>query len=225
MRIPATRFAFSALALLATLAVSPLAHAQKEFPPPQGMGRVVVVASGQSGPEHYETVSRAIAQLGYDVVLFDGNSMEGTRGEGLKTAIAKAQTMPHALPGKVAVVGFSLGGAVALGYATLWPDQVAVDIVWYPATSPFKDIPAFAGRIQVPVLMFAGESDTYKDCCLIGTARSIAAAATAAGKPFELFTYPKTDHDFVEGGSHYNPKSYKDALDKTAAKLKEFIGS
>jgi len=212
-------------ATAAALAFTPPPAGPREFPPPQGKGRVVVVASGQSGPEHYQTVSAAIAKLGYDVVLFDGNAMEGTRGEALKSAIPQALAMPHALPGKVAVVGFSLGGAVALGYASLWPDQVAVDIVWYPATAPIKDIPAFAKRIQVPVLMFAGESDTYKDCCLISTARSIGAAAAAAGKPLELFTYPNTDHDFVEGGSHYNPKAYKDALDRTAAKLKEFLGS
>ena len=39
--------------------------------------------------------------------------------------------------------------------------------------------------------MFAGESDTYRDCCLIATARAIAAAADAAKVPFELVTYPK----------------------------------
>jgi len=209
--------------LLAILAVTPFAHAQKEIPPPQGKGRVVVVASGASGPEHYETVSRAIAQLGYDVVLFDGNAMEGTHGAALKTAIEQAQQMPHALPGKVGLVGFSLGGGISLGFGTMWPDQVAVDIVWYPATSVFKDIPGFAARMKVPVLMFAGESDTYKNCCLIGTAHTIADAAAAAKQPFELVTYPKTDHDFVEGGSHYNSKSYKDAFDRTAAKLKEFL--
>lgn len=213
------------VAVLAILAVSDFARAQKEFPPPQGKGRIVVVASGASGPEHYETVSRAIAQLGYDVVLFDGNPMEGTRGAALKTAIDKAQQVPHGLPGKVGLVGFSLGGGISLGYGTLWPDQVAVDIVWYPATSPFKDIPGFVSRIKVPVLMFAGESDKYKDCCLIGTARAMADAAAAAKAPFELITYPKTDHDFVDGGSHYNATSYKDAFDRTAAKLKEFLSN
>jgi dienelactone hydrolase len=211
--------------MLVIIAISPLAQAQKEIPPPQGKGRVVVVASGASGPEHYETVSRAIAQLGYDVVLFDGNAMEGTHGAALKTAIQQAQQMPNALPGKVGLVGFSLGGGISLGFGSMWSDQVAVDIVWYPATSVFHDIPGFASRIKVPVLMFAGESDTYKNCCLIGTAHTIADAAAAANQPFELVTYPKTDHDFVEGGSHYNPKSYKDALDRTAAKLKEFLAN
>ncbi len=219
------RLAPGIMAMLAIFSVSPFARAQKEFPPPQGKGRVVVVSSGASGPEHYETVSRAIAQLGYNVVLFDGNAEEGTHGAALKTAIDQAQQMPHALPGKVALVGFSLGGGISLGFGSLWPDQVAVDIVWYPVTSVFHDIPGFVAKMKVPVLMFAGESDKYKNCCLIGTARTLADAAAVAKQPFELVTYPKTDHDFVEGGSHYNPQSYKDALDRTAAKLKEFLGN
>lgn len=227
MRIPPVGVTSAVIAALALLSTSSrlIAQAPMEIPPPQGKGRVVVVSSGATGMAHYETVSRAIAAVGYDVVLFDGNTMEGTKGAALKEAIPRALQMPHALPGKVAVVGFSLGGGVSLAYGTQWPAQVAVVIVWYPLTSVLKDIPGFASRLKVPVLMFAGESDTYKDCCLIGTARALGAAATAAGQPFELVTYPKTDHDFVQGGSHYNPAAYKDALARTAAKLKAVLGS
>ena len=50
---------------------------------------------------------------------------------------------------------------------------------WYPATAPIKGATAFAGRLNVPVVMFAGESDTYKDCCLIGKAHELADAAKA----------------------------------------------
>lgn len=210
---------------LALLAAGTAVRAQQEFPPPQGKGRVVVVASGQSGTAHYQAVTQAIAQLGYDAVLFDGNTMEGTRGEALKSAIQQAQQMPHALPGKVALVGFSLGGGVTLGFGTLMPIQVAGIVVWYPATREFKDIPAFAARIKVPVLMFAGGEDSYKSCCMIGTAHTIADAAKAAGKPFELVTYDDAKHDFVYGGDNYNAKDYQDALAKTAAKLKEYFAN
>ncbi len=167
MGIRPLRVASAVIGALAVMSVSSVAAGPKEIPPPQGKGRVVVVSSGASGPSHYETVSKAIAALGYDVVLYDGNSMEGTKGAALKDAIPQALQMPHALPGKVALVGFSLGGGISLAYGTQWPDQVAVVIVWYPLTSVLKDIPGFASRLKVPVLMFAGESDTYKDCCLI----------------------------------------------------------
>src|ERR1700760_1073388 len=148
---------------LAAVCLSPIATAQTEFAPPQGKGRVVIVASGQSGPTHYQTVAKDIAKLGYDVILYDGNSFEGSKGEALKQAVAAGPSAAHALPGKVAVVGFSLGGGMALAYASRWPDLVAVDVDWYPLTSELKDLPVFAAGIRVPVLMFAGEADVYKN--------------------------------------------------------------
>ena len=221
--IESIRLAACASALLVSAAV---AAAQQEFPPPEGKARVVVVASGMSGVEHYIPVSKEIARLGYEVVLFDGAAMEGTRGEALKTAIAQAQAMPHALPGKVALVSFSAGGGISLFYGTQWPDQVAGAVLWYPATFFIRDVPGFAARLKVPVLMFAGEKDTYRNnCCTAASARALADAANAAGRPFELVTYPRTDHDFVKGGGHYNPDSYDDAMKRTAAKLKEFLGN
>jgi dienelactone hydrolase len=132
--------------------------------------------------------------------------------------------MPHALPGKVGLVCLSLGGAICLGFGSMWPDLVAVDIVWYPATSVFHDIPGFVERVEVPVLMFAGESDDFRNCCLIETARAFSAASSTAHQPFEVVTYPNTNHDFIEGGSNYNPTSYKDALERTSAKLKAAFG-
>ena len=210
--------------VLAAVAFVPPALAQQEYPPPQGNGHVVVLISGAAGPRHDREFARAIAALGYDVALFDGNKIEGKGPGAIRSAIEQAKQMPHAVAGKVALVGLSLGGGFALAYGALMPDDVAVDIVWYPATGFFTRFPGFARRIRVPVLMFAGESDTYRDCCLISTARGIATAADAAKAPFELVTYPDTGHDFIVGGSNYNPKSYKDALERTAARLKAAFG-
>ena len=223
MIIASFRRSLIALFLLAA-ALVPSALAQQEFPPPQGNGRVVVLVSGTAGPKHDKKFAQDVAALGYDVVVFDGNKLEGTGMQGLKSAIEQARQMPHAVPGKVALVGLSLGGGLALAYGALMPNDVAVDIVWYPATGFYLRFPGFARRIKVPVLMFAGESDTYRDCCLISTARALASAAAAAKVPYELVTYPKTEHDFIIGGSNYNPQSYKDALDRTAARLKVAFG-
>src|SRR5208337_157358 len=33
--------------------------------------------------------------------------------------------------------------------------------------------------------------------------RKLRRAAKSAGQPFELITYPNTNHDFVKGGEHY----------------------
>ena len=210
----------AAAALLVSLVCVSSLRAQEVITPPQGKGHVVVFLSGMAGPKHDKALAEAIASLGYVVVVYDGRHMEGGFGQKLRTAIQNAQQTPNALPGKVALVGVSLGGGFALAFGSRWPDLVAVDIVWYPATGFANRMPGFVNRITVPVLMFAGEADRYQDCCQIATARTMAANATAAGIPFELVTYPGADHDFIKGGANYDPAAYKDALDRTATRLK-----
>jgi fermentation-respiration switch protein FrsA (DUF1100 family) len=80
----------------------------------------------------------------------------------------------------------------------------------------------FVGRLKLPLLMLAGEADMQRGCCLIGTARALAAAA--AGRPFELVTYPNAQHGFIYGGGHYNAQAYADAMQRTAAKLAQYLG-
>ncbi len=209
----------SAAALL--LATSPAARSQLEFPPPQGRGPVVVVMSGHSGPGHYQAVAGQIAQLGYDVALFDANSIAGNVAGGLQTAVRQAQQMPHALPGKVGLVGFSQGGGQVLIYGSQLPDIAAVVVAWYPATRSIGEVAGFVGRVRVPVLMFAGEADTYHGCCLIGTARSLAAAASGR---IDLVSYPGVQHDFVYGGTRYDAPAHADAFRRMAAKLAQYLG-
>jgi dienelactone hydrolase len=212
------------VAMVATLLALLASHdaiAQEEYSPPSGKGRVVLLASGATGMPNYRDVARRIAALGYDVVLFDSNNWAGTQDQGLRDAIAQAQRMPHALPGKVGLVGFSLGGGYVLGYGTQWSDQVAVVAAWYPSTTPFKDPPAWVGRVRVPTVMFAGENDTYHNCCLIDKARAIGKAAQAAGAPFELTTYPNTPHGFNLLGANYKAQAYGDAFARTEAALKK----
>jgi predicted esterase len=214
------------IGLLSALTMASVAHAQQEFPPPQGKGRVVVLASGTSGPARYTTVAREIAELGYDVVLYDGNQILSVHGDGVKADILEAQHMPHALPGKVALVGFSLGGGMFLYFATPWPDLVSGAVLWYPMNNFIHDVPGFAGRLKVPLVVFAGAKDHYRNnCCLADLDSSLAAASTAAGKPFKITVYPDADHDFVKGGDNYNPKDYADAFKRMGDALKVFLGN
>jgi len=213
-----------AAALLATAVFACCAQAQEEIAPPQGKGHVVVFVSGLAGIKHERVLAQAIAALGYDVAVYDSREFVKSLGEGLRAAIQNAQRMPHALPGKVALVGVSLGGGFALAYGSGWPDLVAVDIVWYPATGFANRIPLFASHITVPTLMFAGEADDYQKCCQVETARTLAADAALAGTPFELVTYPGVKHDFIKGGEGYDAQAYTDALNRTAAKLKGAFG-
>lgn len=214
----------AAISLILAVTTISGARAQAEFPPPQGKGPVVVVVSGQLGAARYQPPAQKIAELGYDVFLVDSNSMEGTHGQALKAVVQQAQKSAHGRPGKVGVVGFSLGGGEALGYASHWPDLVAVVVVWYPATYAIHDKTAFARGVKVPVLMFAGESDTYKNCCVIESARAVAAATAAAHAPLELVTYPNTKHDFIFEGRDYNASATSDSWQRARSMLEQYLG-
>src|ERR1700749_1413305 len=146
-------------ALLACVALA--AHAddtappQKEYLPKAGTGRVVVVISGQTDATNYTSISQDFADAGYYTVLVDGNDLWIKGGGGnalLQGVIARAQASPHAVAGKVGVVGFSLGGAAALTYAARMPEHVATVVVMYPLTNFIKNPDEFVGKIKVPVL-------------------------------------------------------------------------
>jgi len=213
------------IAAIACLAAAPVAQAQQEFPPPQGKGRVIVMGSGMPGPEHYTMIARAVAELGYDVVLFDGNTWEGTHGDGVKAAIEQALQMPHALPGKVVLVGFSLGGGMELYYGAQWSDQVLGGVLWYPANQFIQDVPGWANRLSIPLLVFAGGKDHYRNgCCTAAKDATLKDAAAGAGKKFDLFIYDDADHDFVRDGAHYNKVDDADAFKKMADRIKVYFG-
>ena len=219
---------FATLVGLTLLLFVPVARSQEEFPPPQGNGRVVVLASGMSGPSHYREVAGEIAKLGYDVVLFDGNAEENTHGARVRADIQTALGMPHAIQGKVALVGFSLGGGEQMFYATgpQSAERVAVGVFWYPANAFIKDLPGFAGRLTVPVFVFAGGKDHFRNgCCTAAHDGELQDASKAASKSFELTVFPDADHDFVKGGDHFNSKDYSDAFAHMADVLKMYLSN
>ena len=175
---------------------------QREFEPPNGKGRVVVVISGQTGPDNYAYYAKDLAERGHYAVLVDGNNfwIKGGGGEALlRGVIARAQQSPHAMPGKVAVIGFSLGGASSLTYAARMPELVSAVVVSYPDTKYITNADNFVSKIKVQTLVFAGGRDTYKNCCLIETARKLAdAAKTLGGKPMlEVIEYPNAEHGWT----------------------------
>jgi dienelactone hydrolase len=186
---------------ISTLA-GPDGPAQTEFAPRGGRGRVVMLLSGHSGPRLYEEYAAGLAGENYDVVLLDGKDIlaaDQKGGDRLAAAITHAQRSPHALPGKVAVVGFSQGGGGALTHAARWPDLVASVVAYYPETdfmARYGGVDAYVARFAVPVLVLAGGADTYHDCCLIGTMRAMENAARERGADFALVVYPEAGHGF-----------------------------
>jgi pimeloyl-ACP methyl ester carboxylesterase len=220
-----TKSSFHLIGATATLLVSLVCvsslRAQEVITPSQGKGHVVVFLSGMAGPKHDKALAEDLASLGYVVVVYDGRHMEGGFGQKLRTAIQNAQQTPNALPGKVALVGVSLGGGFALAFGSRWPDLVAVDIVWYPATGFANRMPGFVNRITVPVLMFAGEADHYQRL-LPDRDRPHVGRPCRSGRSSlrtRHLSRRRTTISF-KGGSNYNPSVYNDALDRTTATLK-----
>ena len=201
---------------------------QKEYLPKAGTGRVVVVISGQTGASNYTSISQDFADAGYYTVLVDGNDLWIKGGGGnalLQGVIARAQASPHAVAGKVGVVGFSLGGAAALTYAARMPEHVATVVVMYPLTSFIQNPGDFVGKIKVPVLMLAGTADTYKGCCTIEKARALAEAAKTdpdVAPLFVLHEYEGADHGFDINTSHQRAL-VSDSRDRAIAQLRQYL--
>lgn len=197
--------------------------AQEPFLPKSGKAPVVVVLSGASGTTNYRYYGEDLAKLGYYAVLVDGKSILTRQQDGeqnLRKVIARAQASPNAIPGKVAVVGFSQGGGGALAHAVAMPELVSAAVAYYPSISfASRNIGGLAARIKVPVLVLAGEADRYNNCCLIEHMRELDAAAKSQQLPLELVVYANTDHGFNLWGRAYRSDITEDAWRRTKEML------
>ena len=216
----------------------PEGPAQTAYAPAKGgPGPIVIVISGKSGPASYQYYAAAVANLGYYAVLLDGNDIlipprKGsplfTGSDNLHKAIDRAQHSPDAIPGKVAVIGFSLGGGAALYHATSLPKEVSMVVAYYPYTRGWAEtMGAFVKRFQVPVLVLAGGQDHYLGCCVVESMTAMETAAKANGAQFDLVVYPEATHGFNlkagapgEPAKAFRPDDALDAWHHTVALLK-----
>jgi len=200
---------------------------QKAYDPPSGRGPIVILLSGASGMNVvYSSYAAEVAQLGYYAVLLDGNDFQAKYGKSaaddLRRVIERAQSSAKALPGKAAVIGFSRGGGGALTHAAGMPDLVSAVVAYYPSTKHVADIRSFVARFKVPILVLAGERDSYHNCCLIESMRAMEAAAKKGGAPFELVVYPNAGHGFTWVNTPaYRPEDSADAWQRTKKMLSQ----
>lgn len=93
----------------------------------------------------------------------------------------------------VGVIGFCMGGALALWLATLRPEHVRAvapfyGVVGWPATQPDWS------RLACPVQGHYAENDDFAGPDAVA---SLADELRALGKEVEIFTYPATEHAFT----------------------------
>ncbi len=190
---------FLVVALACACATMPITK-ETAYAPPSERGPIVILISGVDGPNAYRTYAAEVARLGYYAVLLDGNDFHPKYGKSaaddLRRVIERAQGSAKALPGKAAVIGFSMGGGDALTHAAGMPDRVSAIVAYYPMTMHISNMRSFVADFKVPILVLAGEKDTYKNCCLIESMRAMEAAAKGGGALFELVVYPNAGHAF-----------------------------
>jgi carboxymethylenebutenolidase len=120
--------------------------------------------------------------------------------------------------GKVAVLGFCLGGALTLATAANVPG-LACAVVFYGVPDLSKiDL----AKVTAPILAhFAGHDDWASP----EKARAIDKQMKALGKPFELCVYEDAGHAFMRGTdkSKYHEPSAKLAWDRTLSFLRKHL--
>jgi carboxymethylenebutenolidase len=133
---------------------------------------------------------------------------------------ASGSAGPDGAAGKIGVVGFCMGGQLALYAGTVAPEQIGAVVDFYGIHPNVR--PDFA-RLQAPVLGLFAERDGY---VTPETARALEQQIRAAGKPIETRTYGGVDHAFFndERPEVYDPEAARDAWERTLRFLRQHLG-
>ena len=124
----------------------------------------------------------------------------------------------HSSTAKLGVVGFCMGGQLALFAATLNP-SIAATVNFYGVHPNVK--PDYA-KLSGPVLGLFAEKDAY---VTPQVAKDVDAAIKKAGKQSEIHVYPGVDHGFFndERADVYNKVAADDAWRRTLAHFRQHL--
>ena len=115
---------------------------------------------------------------------------------------------------KLALVGFSLGGAYALDMSVTLAEEIAAVVTFYAAyTGPDYS------RASAAYLCHFAEDDLFKS---VESVAEMEQALQAAGRPATFYTYPGTKHWFFEENRpEYDAQAARLAWERTIAFLHE----
>jgi carboxymethylenebutenolidase len=119
--------------------------------------------------------------------------------------------------GKLALVGFSLGGAYALDTSVNNPEEIAAVVTFYDS------YPGLAySKASAAYLFHYAEDDQFVPAEAVA---QIEQEIHAAGRPVTVYTYPGTQHWFFEENRpEYDPQAARLAWERTIAFLHEQLG-
>lgn len=173
-------------------------------PDAQGNLPVVLLLHGahpKKAERHYLRMAEELAANGYLSVYvryFErGRKGRGTRGQWRTTvhdAVTFASGLAGADPGRIGIVGYSLGAFLALGRAPL-DDRIGAVVAYYGGIS--VDTPAEVPRTMPPALLLHGTADF-----IVPVRRSIQAhqAIREHGRTADIVIYPGARHGFCLNG-------------------------
>ncbi|HEY8211831.1 MAG TPA: dienelactone hydrolase family protein [Myxococcaceae bacterium] len=137
-------------------------------------------------------------------------------------ALAELKKDPNVDPKKIGVVGYCMGGSVALQMAREGEDVQAIATFHAGLSAPEK--PAAKGAIKPRILVNTGAADSFVPAAAVDAFKK---EMEAAGARAEVITYPNAKHGFTnpDAGKHgMDALAYDAAADKASweASMKMF---
>jgi len=150
--------------------------------------------------------------------------MELSIEQAAKDARGAAQFLashPNTSSRKIGVIGFCMGGMLALLTGTVASDVVGAVVDCYGV--PPQQKPDYSKLKGIPVLGIFGGKDEHVTRAVPG----LEAELKAAGAQFEKIVYPNADHAFLneQRADAYRPDDAKDAWPKIISFLKQHLAS
>ena len=194
---------------------------------------VVVIHENRGLNPYIEDVARRLATEGYTAFAPDalapvggypGNEDQARdmfakldpkkREQDLLAAVDYVKLRPD-FSGKVGAVGFCFGGGIVNMIATRVPDLAAA-VPYYGGQPPASEVPKINAAVQAH---YASNDERIN-----AGIPAYEAALKAAGKKYEIYTYPNTQHGFHNDTTpRYDEAAAKLAWQRTLSHFKKYL--